>query len=358
MSATLQTEVLINYFSDCDHPFYKHHPPACIEIEGRTFPVQEFFLEHVLQMTEYIDPISPPLESDAPMSMDALEAELAKFMSNPTAQQSSKSFSCMMCGQQFSDHVDLGCHVAICSGTSDIENNEGGATTDLKAVDDTKPNGFDYFGEYDVDDSPELKGYNLDFQDLSQFNQDDESDHSEKKWDGEGKFQGGPSENESLESQLLDQYQLMHDDATIDDMLLLEVLHYINKSSHGEGAVLIFLPGWQEISDFSNLLLDTPPFLNRNRYLILPLHSGIPSSSQRRVLQRPPKGVRKIVLSTNIAETSLTIDDVAFVIDTGRAKEKNYDPHLKTSTLQSTWISKASAKQRKGRAGRTKVSSL
>lgn len=65
--------------------------------------------------------------------------------------------------------------------------------------------------------------------------------------------------------------------------------------------------------------------------------------------------MRKIILATNIAETSVTIDDVAFVIDSGRAKEKNYDPHLKTSTLQTAWISQASAKQRKGRAGRTKA---
>jgi len=54
-------------------------------------------------------------------------------------------------------------------------------------------------------------------------------------------------------------------------------------------------------------------------------------------------------------ETSVTIDDVAFVVDSGRAKEKNYDPHLKTSTLQPMWISQASAKQRRGRAGRTKA---
>ena len=60
-------------------------------------------------------------------------------------------------------------------------------------------------------------------------------------------------------------------------------------------------------------------------------------------------------LSEDIAETSLTIDDVSFVVDTGRAKEKDYDPHLKTSTLQPTWISQASAKQRRGRAGRTKA---
>lgn len=58
------------------------------------------------------------------------------------------------------------------------------------------------------------------------------------------------------------------------------------------------------------------------------------------------------ICHTAAAETSLTIEDVAFVIDTGRAKEKSYDPHLKTSTLQESWISQASAKQRRGRAGK------
>jgi len=119
--------------------------------------------------------------------------------------------------------------------------------------------------------------------------------------------------------------------------------------------VLIFLPGWQEISELSLLLDSTHPFNDRSKFSVLPLHSGIPSKEQRLVFQRPRQGVRKIVLSTNIAETSVTIDDVAFVIDSGRAKEKNYDPHLKTSTLQPMWISQASAKQRRGRAGRTKA---
>ena len=73
------------------------------------------------------------------------------------------------------------------------------------------------------------------------------------------------------------------------------------------------------------------------------------------VFKSPQKGVRKLILSTNIAETSVTINDVEFVIDSGRAKEKHYDPHLGTSSLKSVWISQASAKQRKGRAGRTQA---
>ena len=68
---------------------------------------------------------------------------------------------------------------------------------------------------------------------------------------------------------------------------------------------------------------------------------------------QPCKG-RKIILSTNIAETSVTIPSTTFIIDPGRAKEKKYDPFLKTSTLSTSYISKSSAKQRMGRAGRVR----
>ena len=122
----------------------------------------------------------------------------------------------------------------------------------------------------------------------------------------------------------------------------------------GAGAVLVFLPGWFEISQLKDLLAGDPLFGDARRCLVLPLHSGVPVAEQRRVFQRPPEGVTKVVLATNIAETSLTIDDVAYVVDSGRAKEKGYDPHMKVSVLRSGWISRASAKQRRGRAGRTR----
>ena len=69
-------------------------------------------------------------------------------------------------------------------------------------------------------------------------------------------------------------------------------------------------------------------------------------------LKPPNKKIRKIILATNIAETSLTIDDVVYVIDTGLSKCKRYDPHTKNSSLMSALIAKANAKQRSGRAGR------
>lgn len=71
---------------------------------------------------------------------------------------------------------------------------------------------------------------------------------------------------------------------------------------------------------------------------------------EQKVFMCPPHGCRKIVLATNIAETSITIDDIVYVIDTGRVKEKSYDNNA--FTLHSSWVSKASAKQREGHAGR------
>lgn len=67
----------------------------------------------------------------------------------------------------------------------------------------------------------------------------------------------------------------------------------------------------------------------------------------------PPEGVRKCIVCTNIAETSITIDGIRFVVDSGKVKEMAYDPACKMQRLKEFWISKASAEQRKGRAGRT-----
>ncbi|KAF2218753.1 P-loop containing nucleoside triphosphate hydrolase protein, partial [Elsinoe ampelina] len=86
---------------------------------------------------------------------------------------------------------------------------------------------------------------------------------------------------------------------------------------------------------------------------ILPLYSQLPSSEQAKVFVPPPDGSRLIVLSTNVAETSLTIPDIRYVFDCGRVKEKQYTNTTGVQTFEVNWISKASAAQRAGRAGRT-----
>lgn len=76
------------------------------------------------------------------------------------------------------------------------------------------------------------------------------------------------------------------------------------------------------------------------------------SEYQKLVFDRPPQGKRKIVIATNIAETSITIDDIVYVIDCGKIKIRNYDVINNISTLRAEFVSVANARQRRGRAGR------
>ena len=86
---------------------------------------------------------------------------------------------------------------------------------------------------------------------------------------------------------------------------------------------------------------------------ILPLYSLLPSSEQQRVFEDPPENTRLVVVATNVAETSITIPNIKYVVDCGRAKERQIDPRSQVQSYDISWISKASAAQRAGRAGRT-----
>lgn len=120
------------------------------------------------------------------------------------------------------------------------------------------------------------------------------------------------------------------------------------------GAILVFLTGYMEISKLYTSMEESGKFPKR-KYLILPLHSQMPTVDQKQIFERPPNGIRKIILSTNIAETSVTIDDVVFVIDCGKIKINNFNLETKTQTLLPEWVSLANADQRKGRAGRAGI---
>ncbi|KAL2118423.1 hypothetical protein VTJ04DRAFT_8083 [Mycothermus thermophilus] len=86
---------------------------------------------------------------------------------------------------------------------------------------------------------------------------------------------------------------------------------------------------------------------------VLPLYSLLPTKEQMKVFEPPPEGSRLVILATNVAETSLTIPGIRYVFDCGRSKERKYDPVSGVQSFEIDWISKASAKQRAGRAGRT-----
>ncbi|XP_022092525.1 probable ATP-dependent RNA helicase DHX34 [Acanthaster planci] len=117
------------------------------------------------------------------------------------------------------------------------------------------------------------------------------------------------------------------------------------------GDLLIFLSGMSEISsvvEAAKLYAATT-----QTWIVLALHSTLSIAEQDKVFDVAPEGVRKCIVSTNIAETSVTIDGIRFIVDSGKVKEMSYNAEAKMQQLQEFWISRASAEQRKGRAGRT-----
>uniref|UniRef100_A0A8C4IFS5 RNA helicase n=1 Tax=Dicentrarchus labrax TaxID=13489 RepID=A0A8C4IFS5_DICLA len=135
-------------------------------------------------------------------------------------------------------------------------------------------------------------------------------------------MQCGNTELGTEEQELLKLYHHSFDDEWVDLDLIMDLLHNIcSTNSDGE-------------------------------YQVFTLHSDMQTLDQKKAMKTSPPGVRKIILSTNIAETSITINDVVFVIDSGKVKEKSFDTLSNVSMLKTVWISKASALQRKGRAGR------
>uniref|UniRef100_A0A0E0KJ10 RNA helicase n=1 Tax=Oryza punctata TaxID=4537 RepID=A0A0E0KJ10_ORYPU len=118
------------------------------------------------------------------------------------------------------------------------------------------------------------------------------------------------------------------------------------------GAVLVFMTGWDDISCLKDQLKAHPLLGDPNRVLLLACHGSMATAEQRLIFEKPPPNVRKIVLATNMAEASITINDIVFVVDCGKAKETTYDALNNTPCLLPSWISKASARQRRGRAGR------
>ncbi|KKY22326.1 putative atp-dependent rna helicase dhx8 [Diplodia seriata] len=121
------------------------------------------------------------------------------------------------------------------------------------------------------------------------------------------------------------------------------------------GDILLFLTGKEEIDTSCEILFERMKALGPGvpELIILPIYGALPSEVASRIFEPAPSGGRKVVIATNIAETSITIDGIYFVVDPGFVKQTAYDPKLGMDRLQVTPISQAQAKQRAGRAGRT-----
>lgn len=154
-----------------------------------------------------------------------------------------------------------------------------------------------------------------------------------------------------------DEIDMKQDESDQPDLLIANTIAHLC-AKKDDGAVLVFLPGFKEITSLDNLMKSRKflgqDFTDNSKYRIFMLHSSIPTMQQE-VFNPLEPGVRKIILSTNIAETSVTIPEVAFVVDTCKHREKRYSQLRRSTALVCTWISQSSARQRAGRAGRVKA---
>ncbi|CAN3358906.1 pre-mRNA-splicing factor ATP-dependent RNA helicase Prp22p [Diutina catenulata] len=136
---------------------------------------------------------------------------------------------------------------------------------------------------------------------------------------------------------------------------VLDSIVQIHVSEPLGGDILVFLTGQDEIDTCCEALFERLKVLGNGAppLLVLPIYSALPADMQARIFDPCPPGSRKVVIATNIAETSITIDGILYVIDPGFVKLNSYDAKLGMDTLKVTPISQAQANQRSGRAGRT-----
>jgi ATP-dependent RNA helicase HrpB len=152
-----------------------------------------------------------------------------------------------------------------------------------------------------------------------------------------------------VEQIYLDAKRPQPDKKFINSELLRITLQAINKDP---GNVLVFLPGVREIRRLQNSLTEHFKQINENKIIVTPLYGALNKGAQKLAISPTPKEIRKIVLATNIAETSLTIEGITMVIDSGLEKVSLFNPGTGMNRLDTLFISQNSADQRLGRAGR------
>ncbi len=157
--------------------------------------------------------------------------------------------------------------------------------------------------------------------------------------------------------------EIMYSEKAVDDYFksAVDTVVHIHRTEK-EGDVLLFLTGEEEIENACECIKkELYKYKKDCGYVnVIPLYSTLPPNQQQRIFDAPPnkneRGIpgRKIIIATNIAETSITIDGIVYVVDPGFSKQKIYNPRIRMESLLVSAISRASAKQRAGRAGRTR----
>ncbi|KAJ5637325.1 hypothetical protein N7490_007204 [Penicillium lividum] len=198
-----------------------------------------------------------------------------------------------------------------------------------------------------LEDAIELTNYRLSEDDANTV-RDDDIDEEDSNSDTGG-LQASLDEysKQTRETVLrFDEYRM---DYQLIKRLLLRIATAPDMDRYSK-AILVFMPGLAEIRRLNDEILAEPTF--QQGWIVHALHSSIASEDQEKAFNVPPPGTRKIVIATNIAETGITIPDITAVVDTGKEKMMRFDERRQLSRLVESFISRANAKQRRGRAGR------
>ncbi|KAJ5730239.1 uncharacterized protein N7483_004747 [Penicillium malachiteum] len=201
-----------------------------------------------------------------------------------------------------------------------------------------------------LEDAVEMTNYRLSEDDSTYTTQEDDIDETE---DSNADTAGGLQASLDGYSRQTRETVSKFDEYRLDYQLIKRLLLRIATSPDMEyysRAILVFMPGLAEIRRLNDEILSEPTF--QRGWIIHALHSSIASEDQEKAFNVPPEGMRKIVIATNIAETGITIPDITAVVDAGKEKMMRFDERRQLSRLVESFISRANAKQRRGRAGR------
>ena len=368
MSATLERGLFQKYFDDC----------PSIEIPGRTFPVDQYFLEDILKLTEFMGPVR-----------DSSDVRVALPKEAPVAPSTQVIPKKPVVPRKFIDGLpgvaDDVSGINLSGKKSSVEGGMPGVTEE------------DYHNDLEADglaftvaeESIQVKKDDCVDEDVLAFldaweddGEEDVVSAAEKEIQVESEISAAELEiaaaklaistthfnaadtkiNARPMADVLNEYVTSTEENSVDITLIFHLLEYVclgskdleadaMKGRMQQGGVLVFLSGWGDIAQLLELLAVHPEFGDASSYIVLPLHGSIAPQQQRQVFKRY-QNKRKIVLATNIAETSITIDDIVVVIDGCKVKEKLYDPYTQMASLTCSFVSKASSRQRKGRGGR------
>ena len=277
MSATIQVNKFAEYFGS---------DARIVDIKSRTFDVDCVSLDKILYLIR-----------DAPCVQRIKDNDDDKKEKKKLMTQKKKTYTCPGCGETFHSLDEIAIHSVLCDA-ADMDDDDEEEEDEEKEEE-----------EMDLEPSSVLDSL--------------QSRQSEYEYDSISMDENDPIFGKLRDAQMctteaLNKYLESQEDFQTDLFLILELLEYLYENTGPQkGAVLVFLTGWADISELSEMLQSHEIFGKTKYAEIFQLHSMIETRKQRQAFKILPSEKMKIVLSTNIAETSLTIPDVVFVIDCG-----------------------------------------